>query len=181
MKRLVLAGFALVAGCSPTVGGGSASTTPEVLFGKVTLDSRHGCLIDGDCAAGLYCAQNACTFECAGKLPCAAGETCSDHGRCIVAQSDETTGVQGLEDEALAAVVPTTQPEVRVVQGLPVELQVPPGAPFVEATLTTSAPVPAGAITYRVDGSRSGTSHQFTPVPTPYGIASSALCPCAHA
>lgn len=146
-RLVVLCGLA---GCTPTGGGGSASTKPEVLLGKVKLESRRGCLIDADCAAGLYCAQNACTFECAEKSPCAMGETCSDHGRCIIAQSDQTTGVQGLADEALAAVVPTTQPSVKVVQGLPVELQVPPGAPFVEATITTSAPVPEGAITYRV-------------------------------
>lgn len=137
-------------GCSGTDALPRASTVAVVPQSKLALTSRSGCLVDDDCAQGLYCAQSSCTFECADDAPCALGETCSAHGRCIVAASDMTTGVRGLDDEALAAVVPTTQPSVEVTEGLPPQLQVPPGAPFVQATLTTSAPVPEGAITYRV-------------------------------
>ncbi|MFZ5442623.1 MAG: hypothetical protein ACOZQL_21620 [Myxococcota bacterium] len=151
--RLALVLLLLVgalAGCSSGADVARASTSPSVPQSRLALTSQTGCLVDSDCRAGLFCAQNACTFECGADLPCAMSETCSDRGRCIIAASDERTGVRGLEDEALAAVVPTTQPTVTVATGLPLELQVPAGAPFVEATLTTTAPVAEGAISYRV-------------------------------
>ncbi len=155
MKRVlvtVLAAFAL-AGCSKTTTN-LASSTPQVPSSKLVLTDASGCLLDDDCEAGLFCFQNRCTFECAADVPCGLGERCSERGRCLsdtkeslVWKGTELTPVAWDEEEAAAA--PGTTP-ISVLSPPPQEVQVIAGAPFVEVSLETSAPLPDGALLYRV-------------------------------
>jgi hypothetical protein len=176
MNRLArFALLALVAGCARTTPP-EASTAVRVPQERLALLATSGCLLDADCGAGRFCFQSQCSVECRADADCGGGEGCSAHGRCLslekrarLWQGTEARPVPFDEEEAAAA--PATVATVTVVEPPAQDVMVPPGAPFVEVTIRTSAPVPDGAVLYRVqlegrDGStqslRATGSTEFT-------------------
>ncbi len=68
-------GWALAAGC----GGGAE------------------CALDADCAAGLYCREGDCVFDCTDDADCPAGTACSARGRCAVGCVESKGGVEACD------------------------------------------------------------------------------------
>ncbi len=109
----------------------------------LTVDSTGGCRIDDDCADATFCFQGRCVAECADDGECPAASRCSPRSRCVV-----EAAVGDLDQSAAAA----STEELRDITftGWPDDgaLPVADGAPFVNLTLTTSAPVPGGRLLY---------------------------------
>lgn len=161
---LFVATFAVfvAAGCSDDVVDNlSIELDPNIPSAPLSLTSQSGCLIDSDCDRGLFCFQNQCTWECSDDTGCGEGERCSEHGRCIslvreaslvqtLKQADEPEQIEQIDEEDIGA-APTQLPAIGVAEAPPAEVQVVPGEPFVEVTLTTTRPVEEGTLLYRVE------------------------------
>jgi len=172
-------------GCSDEDTPQRASTTVSVPESRFVLDSTSGCLIDDDCRAGLFCFQGRCSSECAADAECRPGERCSAHGRCLDLEKERTVWkasnpplstslkrllgdeeATGSEpppdwDEESAAAVGAQASQVKITVPPLSEIQVPPGTPFVEVSLETEAPVPDGAVLYRVELGGAGSARSL--------------------
>ncbi len=147
---------ALLAGCSSDeeAGGGAAGTGLDVPRSLVTVESSRGCMLDVDCAAGLFCFQNQCTWECGDDADCRAGSSCSANGRCLHAVGVRpggtiAVGAAALDEESQADVA--GQQPVSVADAPPSVVEIDPGQPFVTVSLRTGGEVPGGALMYRVE------------------------------
>jgi len=134
-------------------GGGAAGLGVDVPRSLVSMSSTRGCMLDIDCAEGLFCFQNQCTWECKDDGDCRAGAHCSNSGRCIAdrgirALTDGTFEVV-LDEDALAD-VPGQLP-VAIAEKPPTVVEIDPGQPFVTVSLQTETAVPGGAVMYRVE------------------------------
>lgn len=150
----VLAVFALGCGGDEEAGGGAASTKLTVPSGAIELASSQGCMLDVDCAEGLFCFQRQCTWECQADEDCRVGATCSPNGRCILPATLRATAPNPIDDGTLDeegfADVGAQQP-VRIEEYPPNVVEIDPGEPFVTVSLRTAVPVEGGAILYRVE------------------------------
>ncbi|HWV37389.1 MAG TPA: hypothetical protein VN033_02815 [Vulgatibacter sp.] len=134
-------------------GAGAAGLGVEVPRSLVSMSSTRGCMLDVDCAEGLFCFQNQCTWECRDDGDCREGARCSTSGRCLAdrgirALTDGTVEVT-LDEEALADV--PGQVPVAIAEQPPTAVEIDPGQPFVTVSMQTVAPVPGGAVMYRVE------------------------------
>lgn len=148
-------GAATLFGCdSEERGAGAAETGLTVPRSLISMSSTGGCVLDVDCAEGLFCFQNQCTWECQDDGDCREGAVCSVNGRCLDTSltADHTLGLSvavGLDQEALAD-VPAQQP-VGIFERPPDSVEIDPGQPFVTVSLHTAEKVPGGALIYRVE------------------------------
>lgn len=115
------------------------------------MDSTRGCMLDVDCAEGLFCFQNQCTWECEDDADCREGATCSPRRRCVSAPKGAVRAATGAElDEERLADVSGQQP-VAIAEYPPRVVEVDPAQPFISVTLRTAEAVPDGAVIYRVE------------------------------
>lgn len=84
---VVVAGSLGACGGEEAAGGGTASLKPQLPPSAIELESTQGCLLDVDCAEGLFCFQRQCTWECEADEDCRVGATCSQNGRCVLPAS----------------------------------------------------------------------------------------------
>lgn len=160
MKALIrttvfLGAFALLLGAcgvDVNVGAGAVDARVVVPPSVVEMASTQGCLLDADCAPGLFCFQRQCTWECETDEDCRVGAVCSPNGRCVLPdslRSGEPTLAGNLDEEAFADVA--GQQPVEIEEYPPDVVEIDPGEPFVTVRLRTRVPVEGGAVMYRVE------------------------------
>ncbi len=142
MKRALSFVLVGLAACSPTET--PQPSAPAKLNTALTVDSQSGCRLDDDCVSGRFCFQNQCVSECTDDSGCPAGSRCSTHGRCVIGEVPDAA----IDEQTIAA----SNGDLGGISlsGWPADnvVRVAPGAPFVEVTLTTSAPVHEGRMLY---------------------------------
>ncbi len=168
---LLLSGLALgVMACGDDAPSRKLPGAAAAQVSAIRAESKNGCRLDDDCAAGLHCFQNVCLTECSAAKPCANGEVCSARGRCLVSsgtpaalkairalQAPESIRLpqeaeEGLDEAALGAVASDLS-EVEVDFWAPNEsVAVRPGVTFIDVLLTTKSDVPGGELLYYVQG-----------------------------
>lgn len=149
---VVVAGSLGACGGEEAAGGGTASLKPQLPPSAIELESTQGCLLDVDCAEGLFCFQRQCTWECEADEDCRVGATCSQNGRCVLPASlrpSKNPLAPELDEEGFADVA--GQQPVDVEEYPPRVVEIDPGEPFVTVGLRTKRPVEGGAIMYRVE------------------------------
>lgn len=152
---LLLGGLWTAGGCGGDRPAATSELTLNVPPAIVKLESTRGCLLDVDCAAGLFCFQNQCTWECRDDEDCGENATCSGVGRCQSQSAVETrpeaygTAIDSLDGEREAEV--PAQLTVELSEALPSVVEVDPGEAFVSLRLRTRTPVPGSAILYRIE------------------------------
>jgi len=149
-----VAGLVLIGCGGEERGNGAANLALDVPHRPLSLASKQGCLLDADCAGGLFCFQNQCTWECKDDGDCRAGARCSTRGRCLAfgdvrAASTGPVETDGLDEESLADVA--GQQPVEIEELPPKAVEIDPGQPFVTVSMRTKSQVPGGAILYRVE------------------------------
>lgn len=149
----LVAGLFLLAGCSNT-SPAPAVTNATAPRSDLLIASQTACLIDSDCEAGHFCFQSHCTLECQSEADCGDGQVCSEHGRCLDPQKQDSLRPDA--DPEQAAAVPASQPTVEVIEPPPSDIQIAPGQPYVDIPIRTRNPVPGGALLYSVELGGSG-------------------------
>jgi len=133
----------------PGEGGNTNPGTDEKVtkFAKPVLESTTGCLIDDDCAKGLFCFQGQCGKQCDANNACASG-TCDSRGRCQTESSRKRNGDAIPADEMIL----NAEIMERPAQTIYVDM----GSESVTATIVLGSHV--GPIMYRVDTIEGGGS-----------------------
>jgi len=134
-----------------------ASTSLRVPQSLISLESSRGCFLDVDCAEGLFCFQNQCTWECETDADCRLGASCSSTRRCVsdaavlaMESLQPSFDVARALDQEEIADIPAQQP-IALEENPPDVVEIDPGQPFVTVSLRTVEDVPGGALMYRVD------------------------------
>lgn len=139
-------------GVEVQMGAGAVDASVTVPPSAIELASTQGCTLDVDCAEGLFCFQNHCTWECETDEDCRVGATCSPNGRCVLPASlrpTQPTASGELDEEGFADVA--GQQPVAIAEYPPSVVEIDPGEPFVTVSLRTAGPVEGNAIMYRVE------------------------------
>lgn len=150
-KRWAAICIAAIAMCGCSDNSGDADEKPEKPGGEVVeptpklldFESKSGCAIDADCAAGLFCFRGACAKECDAATACEVG-TCDANGRCIKDNKAKTRALA-----TMTAVVADVVPTAEVLMAPKSLIYVPLRADTVEAELVLANHV--GTLMYRVD------------------------------
>lgn len=150
-KRWAAICIAAIAMCGCSDNSGDADEKPEKPGGEVVeptpklldFESKSGCAIDADCAAGLFCFRGACAKECDAATACKVG-TCDANGRCIKDNKAKTRALA-----TMTAVVADVVPTAEVLMAPKSLIYVPLRADTVEAELVLANHV--GTLMYRVD------------------------------
>ncbi|MBN2340754.1 MAG: hypothetical protein JXX29_11220 [Deltaproteobacteria bacterium] len=121
--------------------------------GALSIASQTACAIDEDCAAGLYCFQDVCAYDCLTTADCAGEQSCNARGQCVIAGADGVE-VHQTEDQS-PAIQLMNVPERRLV----VEN---PGDPATVELVLDSMP-PGGVISYTEQRSDYGTKADGNP------------------
>ncbi len=134
-----------------------AGTEPVLEASSLELTSEQACLVDADCAAGSFCFQRRCAWQCDDEHPCSEGAVCSPRGRCVVEQMPVAGDDLGFfeeefpTDEERLAEVPTEERGFVVLEPPQPEVEVLPGQAFVEVSIELAEPLPSGRVSYRYD------------------------------
>ncbi len=163
------------------------------------LNSLSTCALDTDCAAGNYCFQGQCVYECDAENTCAQGGVCTPRGRCEFGQS----GVHAQQvGPNLRIVNQDTKPQtrhaseqlvgsnLRVVNTPETVFHVDRGQREVTFNLQLNAPAPAEGLIYRIERSddpdsanrarRTNGSSTSVNIKIPVGLADSELAESAQ-
>ncbi len=147
-------GLSVLAACGESSLKISVALPPVASSTAVALASTNGCRLDDDCQAGLFCFQQKCVWECTADSDCFVSEVCSARARCI-----DPSSMNGDDGRADAGTPEPTSTEetfavelasggIEILEWPALALEVPSGAPFVEATLRTARPLPSGVLRY---------------------------------
>lgn len=132
-------------------GGGSddaRSDEPDAEFEDpgsraLLVASMDGCLVDVDCAAGMFCYQQVCAVECRQDLDCAQEESCSERGRCLDGDPVSALNATVAREAVLSELRLAETPEPLIV--------VAPGQQTVSYALRIEGEVPNNEILYRME------------------------------
>lgn len=148
-----------VAGCGVLDEG--LEVTPEPPgenVSTIAYSSDDACRIDSDCAAGTFCFQRVCVWQCESDADCSEEETCSTRSRCVDSSPSSTpSSTEDVRQQGSAQSLPARDPAlelggVEVVRWPDVRQIVPADLPVIEVELETAAPIPGGEFLYTLRG-----------------------------
>ncbi len=140
----------LVTACTPVKAPDPVGPVAAAARGALSIDSRDGCTLDEDCAAGLFCFEGRCGAECDAATACAGTERCGERGRCLKAPA---AGLAPAPESSTGEVAarPTQLPSLQLASPPDSVLFVEAGQAMATLSLTLSDDVPATGFLYRVE------------------------------
>lgn len=149
-----------IAGCGVLDEGLEGTPEPsDENVSTIAYSSDDACRIDSDCAAGTFCFQRVCVWQCEDDTDCSEGETCTMRSRCVDSSSSNTPSpTEDVRRQGGAQSLPARDPAlelggVEVVRWPDIRQIVQADLPVIEVELETAEPIPGGEFLYTLRAS----------------------------
>ena len=120
----------------------------------IPLSGGRACFVESECAAGTFCFQQRCVFECVSDADCEGGNTCDGRGRCAAGAPDassptgaSTASLIGAQPKAIDTVVPG----VGIGNLARTRYEIMPGDTSIDIVIEATEPVADGEIGYTIE------------------------------